>query len=403
MADTDERPQYSWTESQFETAKLASDGPPATRIADAPSLSEQLIDSFPRFLQSPSRGWSDFVSTRLPDDAVWLPVLAVLCALVVVWVATVAINQARRHFLDGLPGGKHYYFIRADAPDRSLPAQFYRGAVFCAVVVLAVWAWSVAWVTAAIAADTALAWEGGFASAADVASRSLGAGVFAFLLVVKAFVAICCVVVAGIMVASTPLAAVWICMQPLKVTYGRKPGQRSAAEPDPGPAPGLVEALSRHDELLETWTRWHTDLDLILSRPAFHDMDEGFAADAVKAHNRAAEARKASEASPSNIALAEQLAAAVEQFAEALETAEDKAELLGREVADPVLMRVVEKAGVLLEQMRDDSRADWERRGAAKRLARVLKPLIGEPDPSMPVPELESAQHLELEQSPQSV
>lgn len=140
------------------------------------------------------------------------------------------------------------------------------------------------------------------------------------------------------------------------------------------------EMLQRHRDLDDQWGRWHTDLDLIVNYPAIHDVThEDFAVRIIDAFDAATAARKKVDVPRPKPADLNAYEAAIDEFDTALSDGEHKAKLLHRSDAlDPVLRRVMDTAAHLVDVLRrGDADAD-ERDRAAKKLYRLLTPVVGE-------------------------
>lgn len=157
-----------------------------------------------------------------------------------------------------------------------------------------------------------------------------------------------------------------------------------------------------HDQVINRWGEWHTDLGLLTEFPAIHDVQhEDFALRIIDAQDAAVEAREKAEARKQDSGSLERFSDAVDEFTAALDDGEHKARLIARGPAlDPVLNRIMTTAETLLSKIHayqaGDIAVGWgECQVAADGLVKLLKPIIGHHADA--IPELEATIARELE------
>lgn len=159
----------------------------------------------------------------------------------------------------------------------------------------------------------------------------------------------------------------------------------------------LATLRARHDQLDERWGRWHTDLDLLTSYPAIHDVNtEEFAVRIIDADDDAKEAWADLKANPDDDDLIDEYEDCVDELAEALDDGEYRAKWLGRGPAlDPTMKKIMDTAAHLLDVLRREDTDAGDRDRTAKKLHSLLTPVVGEQVSR--APELESTRRGELE------
>lgn len=190
--------------------------------------------------------------------------------------------------------------------------------------------------------------------------------------------------IAGMLILYSPI---WFILRKRKA----KAEEPSGIESEDTSA-SLVEA--NYDGYLKKWYEWHTDLDKIVSYPAFHEVTKWeFSKNALESYISLQDGRKKYD--KGNLTL-DKFKSLVTKFGSAMDNAIRQSKKLGRSDAlDESTRKIMDTADHLLKAMRRGDTDTDTYNMYAKKLYRLLEPVVGTNIKS--APELETVKILELE------